>query len=635
MSKTIGIILQVAMIVVALATGQYYLAGALAVGLAGTLLTPTPKVDIPKPADGKILNTQPLPPRIFGYGMARLAGPVNLKETASRNLYLNVLLHEGRVDGFGDIYLHDEVVTIGTDGMGRPNAVMEPLHFQEYSDNIGGVFSFINISLRYGLVPEVAWPEAVAALDYWTEAHRGDGIAQLSMIVYRQSAERFQRTFPYGLPSPSVVTRMSLVFDPRDPGQTRADPDTWIWSQLTALNLADFLTHSRRMGFDWSRRIAPALDEWIAAVDVCAEQVPLKAGGTEDRYHFDGFFRMSDRRGDIIRAMLTTMDGWLYMRGDGAIGVEAGKYVEPSFVVPARHIINTQFRHNRRYEDRINEVKASYTSPAHDFDEVQAPAWRDEENISRLGTVRTSPLDLGHVQRLGQCRRLMKRAMARHKAPLRGVSTLDAYAVALRGKRYAKFDFSRRGYGILAVEITGFRLSLWPLGAVVEWVLADPDIDAWDPATEEGDPPPVPERETADERLTLPPPTIGEIASEAYRSSADTVAVRFLVSVVDAGDDDLAIELRYRELGGLAWRVEAVEATSRSGGFYVHATAPVSDGQTYEFQARYVNGGGVRGDWSPLVPPRSTANAAAPIVARRVTSGGARRVTSSGAERIA
>lgn len=633
MSKTIGIIFQVALIVVAIISQQYYLAGALAIGLVGTLLTKTPQPPTPKAGDIKLNSKQARPPRVRGYGEDRLYGYWLLRETKDGTLYDLRALHHGEIDGFGAIYLHDEIVTIGEDDLGKPDSVIAPSHFTTNWSEDGIYASYIQVVLRPGTVPEVAMPLFTANLDIWTAAHRGDGIAKIGLRCESAGPERLNQIYPNLAPEPSVVTRMSRVFDPRDEAQSRATPATWTWTQNNALALADYIAHPDGFRFSWERRIAPALDEWITAADVCVEQIPLKAGGFEDRYHFDGIYYLTERPADVLPRLLTTMDGWLYLRPDGALGIKAGKFEAPTVTIAAKHILNSQIRRNRKNEDVINEILASFTSVPHDYGEQPLPAWRDEADIASRGITKSKPIDLTNVKQFGQGRRLMKRAMARFKAEYRGTFTTDAYGVVARGHRYLTIDLSPRGYGLRIVEVMGYRESLWPPGATIDWIDADVNIDAWDPATEEGERPPVPVRESTEDKLTLPRPTITSVTSVTYDAGGGAINVQFAVTIVDTGSPN-QLEVQYKPLGTRFWQIERVSADATDGTDYVHLTAPVTDDQVYLFQARYINAGGVRGRWGPIEPIRATADASVPVQRRRVTSAGALRVTSSGAERV-
>lgn len=645
MSRVGGLILQavlaVAIIVSLVVPGwqvatPYLTAAFAAVGVGNALLFPPEMPKLPKPADGQLVTAQALPPRVRGYGRARLGGAYALRETSDGVLYQHVMMHHGRVDGFEDIYLHDEVVTLGTDIKGKPNSVMEPEHFTKGSfafnpsasppEDIVGRVSYVQIETRLGLVPETPVQWLVDAFPFWTANHRGDGIAQISVVAYRENAERFAKRFPNGVPIPSAVMRLCRIYDPREtaasPPQSRDDPETWTWSQNAALCLMDFLAHEDGARLDFNRRILPAISEWVAAANICDEQVPLKAGGTEDRYHYDGIYRLTDRPADVIFSMKSVMDAWIYERPDGAIGIHCGKYVAPTVTIAAKHIIGVQVRQNRKVEEVINEIRASFTSPAHDFGEQDAPAWRDEADISRRGQTLSATLDLTRCQQFGQVRRLMKRAMARQRVAVKGRIVTDAYGIVARGERYLTIDLAPFGFGQRIVEVVGYVLSLESLSATIDWVDADPLIDEWDAATEEGDAPPVPESEDTDDKLEIPEAVIESVAPSTYSSGGGSVGVQLAITITDPDRDDLLPSIQYRPLGEMTWRYEPVAEDATDGTNYVHLTAPVMDGQTYEVQARFEAGGGVRGEWMPDPPDQVTADASVAPVATLITQEG-------------
>lgn len=623
------------------AASPYLFAAAAAVGVGNALLFPAEMPKLPKPADGQLVTAQALPPCVRGYGRARLGGAWTLREVANGALYQIIASHLGKIDAVEGYYINDEAVTVGTDGGGHTDAVIYPRHYLEQDPGVDESTSpptilgksFARLSSVLGSATEVAWADAVAAFDYWTDAHRGDGIAQIRMRCSSPASEDYSRVFPGGIPVPSAVWRLSAAFDPRDPAQSYDDPSTWLWSQNNALILMDFLTHKYGARQSYTRRILPALDQWIAAANICDEQVPLRAGGTEDRYHYDGTYRLTDRPADVIFSMKSTMDAWIYERADGAIGIRCGKYEAPTVTIEGKHIIGCQLRKGRKVEEVINEIRASFTSTLHDFDEKDAPAWRDEADISRRGQTLSATLDLTRCQQFGQVRRLMKRAMSRQRAELRGRIVTDAYGIVARGERYITIDLTAFGKGYRIVEIVGYTLSLESLSATIDWVDADQNIDDWDPATEEGDAPPVQEVEGSDEMLTLPEPEV-TAESVTYDAGGGALNVQLAITIVDPDRADLTPSVQYRALGTDVWRYEPVSRSATDGTNYVHLTAPVTDSQTYEVQVRFENGGGVRGEWAPDPALQVTADASVAPIVYRVTSDGARRVTSGGEERV-
>src|SRR3546814_12086276 len=87
---------------------------------------------------------------------------------------------------------------------------------------------------------------------------------------------------------------------------------------------------------DYATKIAPTLSYWQAAADVCDEAISLKAGGTEERYRSPVAHNHTDQHANVIAALLSTFDGWIAPRADGALVVYAGKYYAPTVSIGPR-----------------------------------------------------------------------------------------------------------------------------------------------------------------------------------------------------------------------------------------------------------------------------------------------------------
>lgn len=581
MGKTVGTILTVVAIAVAVIFQQYYLAGALAVSLAGSLLLqPT----LPRPNDQKIVTKQARPDRVRGYGRARLGGAYMLREVSDGTLYSVVGLHHTEVDAIEKIWLHDEEVTVSA------NVVSNPTHF---SGNA-------RIYTKLGTIPETAFSALISEIpDLIAADHRGDGIAQILVAASTVKAKNWTKTYPFGPPIPTALLRMSKVFDPRDGGQSHDAPGSWVWSANPVLALADFLTHQDGMRMDYARRILPALDQWIEEASACDEAVPLKAGGTEPRYEFHGVYRLRDRPADVVVGICAVMDGWLYMRPDGAVGVRAGRYVAPMVTIHGKHIVGAEIRQNRRKDEIVNEIRASYCSPPHAYAEVEAPPLQDAGSVADIG-LQSQEIDLTRVQNFGQVRRLMKRALYRLRGAVTGTIVVDAYGLVARGERYLAIDLSALGFGVRTVEVTAYRITLQPLGATIEWQDVGPEIDAWDPATEEGDPVPPPPVDDPDARVSVAVPTGLAVSGMTVDVGAGSTGLRIQATWNE--DPTKGYELRFRRLlvdeEWGPWTEEDVNDQNASAAVVTHWTALVDDGETYEVAVRAVDGSERRSDWS-------------------------------------
>lgn len=441
--------------------------------IAGSLLRPKPK--IPKAADGKVGLRQATAGRISGYGRARIAGVYMCYEERGGASYDVLAFHDGRIDGFERYFLHDDEVTVAS---GVVQATTEGAY--------GG--GAVRLRTTLGLPRETAFAETVAGIgDIWTANHRGDGVASLELVCRGVGQGDFSRIYPNGLPQPSAVARLQRVFDPRDPAQSYANPATWRWSDNPILALLHFLTDSNAgMGFDYARRIAPAIDSWKTAADVCDEPVPLAAGGAEKRYRCGGWFFHDTDPVEVIDMLLTTCDGWLAPRGDGSLLVRAGKFTEPTVVFETQHIVEFSTQRFVADEDAVNELIVGYTTPTN-YSDVEAPAWIDQADKDARGKDRISSVEATWVQSGTQARRLAKRTVLRANAPCRGWIRTNLFGLTALGERYIRIrNPTITSLADITAEIVRIEFDLANMTVLIEYVQIGPEIDVWTPSQDEG-----------------------------------------------------------------------------------------------------------------------------------------------------
>lgn len=574
-----------------------------------------PKPGLPKQEDGSQPLRQAIPPRNGGYGRARPQPYYMLYEAQNGTSYDVLALVSGRIGGVAELYLHDDVVDV--DGSGT---------VQGFPDGrYGG--GRVKILTRNGQATETAYAEVVAALpSIWTPNHRGDGIASLALICAGVKAEDFTTVYPHGLPQPSAVMDLYPVWDPRDPAQSRDNPATWTVKDNPVLALIDYLTHpDHGMGLDYDSVIAPAIDEWMAEADLCDAPVAKRSGGTERRYRANGWYTFDTKPEDVLGALLSTCDGWLAEDADGVLRLYVGVYRAPDdrLTIRERHVLAFSVQHGVADEERINEIAISYISPDHRYKEVQCQPWRDEADISATGRVRSQQLSLSWVQSHSQARRLAKRAMARFAAPMRGEMTLTLFGLALLGRRWAPVQLPFvAGLEDAVVEIQGARVDLANGRVTIQWIVVDPaTIDAWDPAMEEGDPPPVPDPGPG--QSTLAPPTNLVAAPDIRTPFENTNVVVIAMSWDPSPRGDATAEAQYRLSSGGDddWLSASVNAGNVGA-----ETPPLVDGASYDVRVRY-RVGSLRSDWTTVthvqvgVPPGVPTDLSASLVAADVQIG--------------
>lgn len=535
--------------------------------------------DLPSPERGKTAYKAPVPPRQSGYGRVRLSGPYMLYEASGNTAYDVIALHDGKISQVHQVYLNDDPVVLGEGGF-VPNDLFPDGRY-------GG--DHITFETRLGLPTETAYADVVEGLPgIWTEDHRGDGIASIKLVCTSGNPKYHLKYYPNGLPVPSVVADLQAAYDPREAGHDPDDETTWAWSDNPALCLMHYMTHPERgMGLDYARRFLPAVDSWSGAADVNDEAVALKAGGTEKRYRCGGLYQHANHPADVILTLLSTMDGWMSQRPDGAFVLRSGKYEAPTVTFTAEHVVDYSFQRFVPDEDAVNELVVTFNSPAHDYTEVEADPWRDEADIAARGRVRSQQLPMTWVQSHAQARRLAKRQMSRFQAAVRGQVRTNLYGLNGLGERYLRLQIPE--ITVLAdvvVEVVKVEIDLASLSVVFDWIAADPAIDAWDPATEEGTDPGAKERAVSD---AIPVPVVTAVQLVAGPQ------VRVFMQRVR---DDLTVAVRWRAYGETNWTETSPKAPDSVSLISAIHSGVVPGGTTVEVQVAAVNGTGVYSEWS-------------------------------------
>ena len=234
--------------------------------------------------------------------------------------------------------------------------------------------------------------------------------------------------------------------------------------------------------------------------------------GTEPRYRSCVSHRHAGDGSEhkaVLAALLLTCDGWMSPRADGALIVHPGRYYAPTVSIGPDDIISYTVEDGVEDENAVNQINVTYVSAAHDFNTVDTDPWTDEDDIADRGAVRSDDL-APQAPSFSQNRRLAKRKMAQAMAPCRGTFVVMSTAEAVLGERFIMAQFAE-GIGtddefvayFGPIEITQLSRNLQTGAISGSWIAADPNIDAWNPATEEGEPAPIGDR-VAREPLTQP-----------------------------------------------------------------------------------------------------------------------------------
>lgn len=468
---------------------------AISVGLSyvsGILFRP----QVPQqPSQGQQEIQQAVPPRVMHYGRLRFAGFVGfyesrvIEDTGEPGLFKLNLLQAREADAFEEFRLDNMIVTL--DGSG----------FVEQDKYIGGgdlsrVLMGVHLGTDSQTVDNIILDDFA---DIWSSAHRLRGIAYIVSRYASDNPQAFTEMFPNRDPTLTVTGRWAKLYDPRldgsIPGGSGAhrhnNKATWAWSDNAALIVLDYLTHAD----GYNRPIAKIdLASFQVMADICDEDVPLKAGGTENRYRSATSVYLTEKRTEVLARLLEACDASLHDQADGTWRIAGGEWIAPTVTLDASlgHIIEAEWRGGASAMERYNELAIKYLSPPHGYSEVEGDPWQattDPDFIA--GLVETRPLDLLQVPSHGQARRLAKIRIARDNPEWAGTILTNYVGLDAIGERCIHIidpllaidhDFWIEQLEVMG-DGTGTRITVRS---------ANEDAYDWDEDTEEGTAPPVP-----------------------------------------------------------------------------------------------------------------------------------------------
>ncbi|WFU88995.1 hypothetical protein QA644_08120 [Rhizobium sp. CC1099] len=572
---------------------------ALTVGLQLLL---APSVKTPKPEDGKVPKAQSIPYRWWGVGRTRIAGAYMLWEAKGPRLFSVQALTGHRIKSINRYYLHDDEVTIGAGNFvnGLPGG--------RYADQKVRLYS------RLGLTPETAYSDIVALIpESWTSAHRGDGQASVAMIAKTPDQKNFSARFPYNAPSVSVEADLAYCWDFRDPAQDPDDESTWEWTQNCAVILAWHLCFSEfGEKLDYTKAILPVLDLWIEEADICDEDVPVNGGGTEKRYQCNGFDTTENGPKAATNAILAACDGHLVARGDGARILTVGKFRESRCGVLAdADIVGHNIQYDVLFEDEINRLVPKFTYPAIDYATADTDYFEDTDAQISAGRVLAQEAEYTWVHQWRQARRLAKREWLRIQEKVRGSLDVRLSGINAVYNRWNRLETPNRLPRLNGEIIENRRalLSITRGGFTMDIVQHPENIDAWTPATDEGQQPPVP---PAPNPAGLVTPVINLVQA---KSNSGSVYIR--VVIIDPDDDSLTPTVRYRvaDAGSGnpgAWIEQQFPDTTAFGGYVDLATGTVPADELLDIQVAFISSKGKYSDWSITANITSTVDSTPP-----------------------
>lgn len=457
-----------------------------------------------------------------------------------------------------------------------------------------------------------------------------NGVAHV-VVRYRWS----EKVWASGRPSFKWIVRGHLCYDPRaddtaggSGDQRWGDASTYAWTENAAICRANFIWGV------WNYYPSPpqlmvgpgkSLDELtvaevIAAANICDEDVPLKAGGTEDRYRVGCVVDANTPWIAVDEDFAAAMGGQLVER-DGTISLDVGAAKTAEFIFSDNQLkvgSEVRFQEKVTRDELVNTVIARYVDPAQLWSDNAAPMRRSAEDIAEDGGVFELTIDLPFVTSATQAQRIAEITRRRRRITQAAAVTLGpAYMLVEDGdwgawvsNRY--FDGIYRTFEVQGVQVDQYGTTQLALRQV------DSSIFSWTAATDEIDP---------TQPIYLPPGGLVDAELAGF-----TVAP---ITIVEAGLQEGAIQvnwtaptdgaiyavlIQWRKLDSLT--INSATTNDVAGGEYIISSGLIG-GATFEVRIQPLTNprrDEVASDWETVVVPESSGNASLPFTAVQTTN---------------
>ena len=408
-------------------------AATLALSGISMALTKKPKIPTQATMLGRSqMVKQPITSRKIVYGRQKVSGAVVFMETSNKSQYLHIIvaIAGNELNSVQKVFLNDAELTLDGDGNITAPSILSGVGI--IKTQLGAADqAHLNLA-QYGAI----WP-ATATLK---------GIA----FIYAR-LEYNPDSFPSGIPNISAIVEGKKIYDPRTTSTA--------YSKNSALVLRDYLTNTEYGVGATSDEIDDA--SFIAAANVCDENVSLAAGGTEKRYESHGVVDTANAPKQVIEEMLSAMAGTLTYSG-GKFYVKAGAYSSPSDTLTEDDLrggISIVTKPSRR--DNFNAVKGVFLpdetgnfQPT-DYASVTSSTFETEDGSERV----FSELDLTFTQSSSMAQRIAKIALYKSRQQL--VITMPCKLTAFKHNigDTVMVTLDRYGFSSKVFEVTNWNFA--------------------------------------------------------------------------------------------------------------------------------------------------------------------------------
>ena len=303
----------------------------------------------------------------------------------------------------------------------------------------------------------------------WTTDHRGRGVAK----IYA----KFQMTndvVQAGMPNITCeVEGSDEIYDPRTDttGYTNNAILAFYWWMGLARPEGGFGCYDDEIDWDWVS----------AQANVCDEDVPLKAGGTEKRYALDGFMTTGADPSSVRDVLVQNMAGRFTYSG-GLMLCRPGYWVPVSSTLGEDDLVaGIQYDLLTPGDQRQTEVDATWLDPDDMYQQDDLPA----RSLASADVAQVS-LDLPFVKSRARGERIQKIKLLQGGSEKKITWPMNINGLGIGPMDTVRCDTSRYGLSNYAFTVTNWALSQ-DFSIAISLQEENEDMYAWDPDTDETD----------------------------------------------------------------------------------------------------------------------------------------------------
>jgi hypothetical protein len=557
-------------------SGALYAGLAIGAGLLQEALTPKPSA--PKPSDIQVNIKQEVSARRRIYGRFLTGSIIVFGFRRGEKTYVLHYIGEGPIKQFVSFQLDNKPVTLDGDGF-----VTNDQYQNKGRSRVQILTTLGTMADEPFEVLMTAFPE----LDSATHPFRQRGCAMVLQICEQVKAQDMGKIYPNNLPKLTmVVDGMTEIYNPNtdDTGFTDNAGLCLLAEAMDVYGLSS--TDTDRIDFD----------AWKDFADHCAENVTLKAGGTEKRYRSCGVIEMNRANEDRLAPLMAVCNADVYLDRQGRLSVRQKISSTPGIALRARNgdHLDIQLAGGRTEQKKFNRVDAVYVDPALNWKQNQV-VWRHAGYLDDDGAELSQPLDLTLCPSSTQAQRLSKRFLYLNNPEFVGqlssgpqaLELIEDYCFTL--DLNPEQDFERVACATDTIE---FDVQQGIVSCPIA-IFAEGATD-WTPATDEQD------------QAVIPPTLLSNVDDVALDVTVtvellDNSApiLKFTWAAAGAGTlpDSYSQQVQVSPADAEDWHDASVNQTAGTAQY-----GPVADGQAYDWRIRNIANGD-QFDWQVSTSP--------------------------------